>query len=78
MPCAERNRSGSVVTGYRTRGAALGLAIWCVVTAIFFHRNFADQSVMIQFLKNLMISGGLLEVVHFGAGPVSLDNRAGR
>jgi putative oxidoreductase len=67
-----------LLVGYRTRPAALGLAIWCVVTAIFFHRNFADQTVMIHFLKNLMIAGGLLQVVHFGAGPVSLDSRAGR
>jgi putative oxidoreductase len=34
--------------------------------------------VMIHFLKNLMIAGGLLQVVYFGAGPVSLDNRVGR
>jgi putative oxidoreductase len=67
-----------LLVGYRTRAAALGLAIWCVVLAIFFHRNFADQNVMIHFLKNLMIAGGLLQVVHFGAGPISLDNRAGR
>jgi len=67
-----------LLVGYRTRAAALGLAIWCVVLAIFFHRNFADQNAMIHFLKNLMIAGGLLQVVYFGAGPVSLDNRAGR
>jgi len=67
-----------LLVGYRARAAALGLAIWCVVTAVFFHRNFADQTVMIHFLKNLMIAGGLLQVVYFGAGPVSLDNRAGR
>ena len=64
--------------GYRTRAAALGLAIWCVVTAIFFHRNFADQNMMIHFLKNLMMAGGLLQIVHFGAGAVSLDARASR
>jgi putative oxidoreductase len=64
--------------GYRTRAAALGLAIWCVVTAIFFHSNFADQNMMIHFLKNLMMAGGLLQIVHFGAGAVSLDARAGR
>jgi putative oxidoreductase len=48
------------------------------VTAIFFHSNFADQNTMIHFLKNLLIAGGLLQIVHFGAGPVSLDARAGR
>jgi putative oxidoreductase len=67
-----------LLVGYRTRGVALGLAIWCVVTAIFFHSNFADQNVMIHFLKNLMIAGGLLQIVHFGAGAVSLDARGGR
>ena len=56
-----------LVLGYRTRAVALGLAIWCVVTAVFFHRNFVDQ--------NMMIAGGLLQIVHFGAGAVSLDNR---
>lgn len=67
-----------LVIGYRARAAALGLAIWCVVTAVFFHRNFADQNMMIHFLKNLMMAGGLLQIVHFGAGAVSVDARAGR
>jgi putative oxidoreductase len=62
-----------LLVGYRARPVALALAIWCVVTAIFFHRNFADQNMMIHFLKNIMIAGGLLQIVHFGAGPVSLD-----
>jgi putative oxidoreductase len=64
-----------LLLGYRTRAVALGLAIWCLVTAVFFHHNFADQNVMIHFLKNLMIAGGLLQIVHFGAGAVSLDTR---
>jgi putative oxidoreductase len=67
-----------LLVGYRVRAVALALAIWCVVTAIFFHSNFADQNLMIHFLKNLMIAGGLLQIVHFGAGAVSLDARAGR
>ena len=61
--------------GYRARPAALILAIWCVVTAIFFHRNFADQNMFIHFMKNLMIAGGLLQIVQFGAGGLSIDNR---
>jgi putative oxidoreductase len=61
--------------GYRARPAALVLALWCVVTAIFFHRNFADQNMFIHFMKNLMIAGGLLQIVQFGAGGWSLDNR---
>jgi putative oxidoreductase len=30
---------------------------------------------MIHFLKNLMMAGGLLQIVHFGAGPYSVDAR---
>jgi putative oxidoreductase len=33
---------------------------------------------MIHFLKNLMIAGGLLQIVHFGAGAFSLDARKKR
>jgi putative oxidoreductase len=66
-----------LLIGYRTRPVAASLAIWCVVTAVFFHRNFADQNMFIHFLKNLMIAGGLLQIVHFGAGALSLDNRKG-
>jgi putative oxidoreductase len=65
-----------LLVGYRARPVAL--AIWCVVTAIFFHRNFADQNMMIHFLKNIMIAGGLLQIVHFGAGSVSLDTLSRR
>jgi putative oxidoreductase len=64
-----------LLIGYRARPAALMLAVWCVVTAIFFHRNFADQNMFIHFMKNLMIAGGLLQIVHFGAGGFNLDNR---
>lgn len=64
--------------GYQARPAALALAAWCVVTAIFFHRDFANQDMFIHFMKNLMIAGGLLQTVHFGAGGWSVDNRTSR
>jgi putative oxidoreductase len=64
-----------LLVGYRARFAALILAIWCVVTAIFFHRNFANQNMLTHFLKNMMIAGGLLQIAHFGAGRLSMDKR---
>jgi putative oxidoreductase len=64
-----------LIAGFQTRLIALALALWCVVTAVFFHRNFADQNQMIHFLKNMMIMGGLLQIVHFGPGAVSVDGR---
>jgi putative oxidoreductase len=67
-----------LLLGYRTRLAALGLAIFTLMAAVGFHHNFADQNQMIHFLKNLAIAGGLLQVVTFGAGGFSLDARSGR
>ena len=70
-----------LLSGWRARPAAAALALWCLVTAVLFHRNFTDQNMTIHFLKNLMLAGGLLQIVHFGAGAFSLDarqNAAGR
>ena len=64
-----------LLLGWRVRPVSAALVVWCVLTAVFFHRNFADQNMMIHFLKNLMISGGLLQIVHFGAGAFSIDAR---
>jgi len=66
-----------LLVGYRTRLVALVVAVFALATAIFFHRNFADQNQLIHFLKNVMIVGGLLQIVYFGAGPMSIDHRNG-
>ncbi len=64
-----------LIAGARARLAALVLAIFSLVTAIFFHHNLSDQSQMFNFLKNVMMAGGLLQIVAFGAGALSFDNR---
>jgi putative oxidoreductase len=67
-----------LLSGYRARAVSLTMAVFCVVTALFFHHNFADQNQMIHFLKNVMMGGGLLQITYFGAGAFSLDARSGR
>lgn len=67
-----------LLSGYRARAVSLGMAVFCVVTAMFFHHNFADQNQMIHFLKNVMMAGGLLQITYFGAGALSLDARSRR
>ncbi len=67
-----------LILGFRVRAVASALAVFVFATAIFFHRNFADQNQMINFLKNIMIIGGLLQIAHFGAGQFSLDARKSR
>jgi len=64
-----------LIAGYRARLIAVALALFSLVTAAWFHSNFADQNQMIHFLKNVMMAGGLLQIAAFGAGAISIDNR---
>jgi putative oxidoreductase len=64
-----------LIAGFRARLIAIVLALFCLATALSFHTNFADQNQMINFLKNLMMAGGLLQIASFGAGAISVDNR---
>ena len=49
--------------GYRTRIVGAALALFSIVTALAFHNNWADQNQLINFLKNVAMAGGLLQVV---------------
>jgi putative oxidoreductase len=64
-----------LVLGYRTRLVALWLALFSLATAFGFHHNLADQNQFIHFFKNVAMTGGLLQVVAFGGGRLSLDAR---
>ena len=64
-----------LIAGFQTRIVAIALALFSLATALSFHSNFADQNQMIHFLKNIMMAGGLLQVVAFGAGSFSIDSR---
>jgi putative oxidoreductase len=64
-----------LVVGYQTRHVALIIAIYAIFTAFAFHNQFADQNQLVHFLKNFGIAGGLLQIVAFGAGSMSLDAR---
>ena len=65
-----------LVVGYRTRLAAAALALFTLATAVFFHSAIGDQNQFIHFFKNVAITGGLLQVIAFGAGRLSLEGRA--
>ena len=67
-----------LIAGYQARLVAMALALFSLVTAFSFHSNFADQNQMINFLKNVMMAGGLLQITAFGAGVISLDSRFSR
>jgi putative oxidoreductase len=62
-----------LLAGLYTRPVALLLTGFTVLTALIFHRDFADQTQTIMFLKNLAMAGGLLLVVRDGARHLSVD-----
>ena len=63
----------SLIVGFQVRLAALAGAAFCIVTAVMFHRDFADQTQMIMFLKNFSIAGAFLMFFANGAGKYALD-----
>lgn len=65
----------TLIAGYRARLSAAILATYTIATAIFFHRNMADPNQMIHFLKNISMMGGLLQIVAFGPGQISIGGK---
>ena len=65
----------AIIVGWQTRLVAYALAAFCVVAALIFHHNFADQMQMIMFMKNFTIAGGFLLLAVNGAGAFSLDKK---
>ena len=68
----------AIALGWKTRVAAFLLAGYTLIAALIFHTHFADQNQLINFWKNVAITGGLLQLVVHGAGSLSLDQRFGR
>lgn len=64
-----------LIVGWQTRLAALGLAAFCVASAVLYHFVPGDQMQMNMFLKNLAMAGGYLALFVQGAGALSLDAR---
>lgn len=61
----------AILFGFQTRLAALGLAVFSLITAFLFHGGAEDA---INFMKNLSIAGGLFFVMLQGAGKLSIDH----
>jgi putative oxidoreductase len=66
----------ALLFGFQTRWVALALAGFTLLSALIFHTNFSDQMQMINFMKNLAMTGGLLMFVRYGAAASGVDNRA--
>ncbi|WP_225782798.1 DoxX family protein [Xenophilus sp. Marseille-Q4582] len=69
-----------LLVGFKTRLAALLIAIFTLAAAFFFHNYWAmpADKVMVNqlmFWKNLAIAGGLLAFTAFGPGRFSIDKK---
>lgn len=67
----------AVLIGFQTRIVAWVLAIFTIATGLVAHTGWADQMQMIQFLKNLAITGGFILLASSGAGAYSIDAKRG-
>jgi putative oxidoreductase len=63
----------AILIGYKTRWAAAVLLLLCLGTAFGVHLPARDTENMIHFYKNLVMAGGFLYVIAFGAGALSVD-----
>lgn len=74
----------SVLLGYRARLGAWLLVVFLVPVTIMMHNFWAvtdpamHKMQQAMFFKNVSMLGGALLISYFGAGPLSLDARAGR
>lgn len=90
MPFAEVLLAGALVfelagaimliLGWRVHWGALLLIVFMIPATLMFHNFWAVDAAQYQnqlnhFLKNVAMVGGLLYVMAFGAGPLSLDSR---
>jgi putative oxidoreductase len=63
----------ALLLGFKARWAAALLILLCLGTAFGVHLPIGDQANMINFYKNLVMTGGLLYVLAYGAGSMSVD-----
>ncbi|MFT4605515.1 MAG: putative oxidoreductase [Rhodothermales bacterium] len=68
-----------VLLGYKAKLGGLILALFLIPTALLVHGpGFAagDQVASGMFMKDMALAGAGLLIYHFGAGPMSMDNKA--
>ena len=63
-----------ILIGYKTGPVSFALAIYVIMTTIFFHPIWFDLGHYTDFVKNMAITGGLLTLAYHGPGPKSMDS----
>ena len=74
----------SVLLGYHARIGALLLALFLIPVTLMMHAfwNIPDADLarmqLVMFMKNVCMLGAALLLMHFGAGPISVDSARAR
>ncbi|MGZ3515439.1 MAG: DoxX family protein, partial [Thermodesulfobacteriota bacterium] len=68
----------TVILGYFARFGTALLLIFLIPTTLIFHNIFVDSKMMIHFMKNVGMFGGLLVLLSYGPGRISLDYLRGK
>ena len=63
-----------LIVGYKTKLAALVMALFTLTVAIIFHTDFSDGMQLISFLKDLAIAGGFMIIIAYGSNKFSIDH----
>ena len=72
----------SILLGYKARWGAWLIVLFLVPVTVLMHNYWTITDTMMQktqesmFFKNLSMLGGALLIAYFGAGPLSLDEKA--
>ena len=64
-----------VIFGFKARLGSILLLAFIIPATIVFHNPIADPSQLNAFFRNLSLMGGLLMVLAYGAGSISIDER---
>ncbi len=69
-----------IIAGFKARLGATALFLWMIPVTFIFHNFWAvpaaeQQIQQIMFLKNLGLMGGMLYIMAFGSGPMSVDKK---
>ncbi len=58
----------AILLGFQIRIVATILAVFCIATALIAHNDMASRAQEIQFMKNLCMAGGFLQLLAWGGG----------
>lgn len=76
----ELGAAAMIVLGFKARWGAAALFLWMIPVTLVFHNYWtmpaAEQQMQsIMFFKNLGLMGGMLFIMAFGSGALSVDKK---